>query len=116
MTKQNKIILRLEGGIVAAFAFWLYAQSGVSWWFFTALILVPDLSMLGYLKDTKTGALIYNIGHTYITPAIFWLIATALSFELTNAITIIWMVHIGIDRLIGYGLKHPDNFKNTHLN
>jgi hypothetical protein len=115
MTSHNKLMLRLEGGIVALLALWLYNQTGHSWWLFAALILVPDISMLGYLKDTKTGALIYNIGHTYIAPAIFWLIASALSLTFANSVALIWIAHIGFDRLLGYGLKYPDDFKHTHL-
>jgi len=28
---------------------------------------------------------------------------------------LIWLVHIGADRLLGYGLKYPTGFKDTHL-
>lgn len=26
-----------------------------------------------------------------------------------------WLAHIGADRLLGYGLKYPSSFKDTHL-
>ncbi len=28
----------------------------------------------------------------------------------------IWFAHIGGDRLLGFGLKYPTEFKDTHLN
>ena len=30
-------------------------------------------------------------------------------------IALIWLAHIGVDRLLGYGLKYPTGFKDTHL-
>jgi len=30
-------------------------------------------------------------------------------------IALIWMNHIGVDRLLGYGLKYPAGFGWTHL-
>jgi hypothetical protein len=31
------------------------------------------------------------------------------------AVALIWVTHIGVDRAIGYGLKYPSGFKDTHL-
>jgi hypothetical protein len=31
------------------------------------------------------------------------------------AIALIWAAHIGFDRLLGYGLKYPTAFTDTHL-
>jgi Domain of unknown function (DUF4260) len=28
---------------------------------------------------------------------------------------LIWFTHIGVDRALGYGLKYPTGFKDTHL-
>ena len=28
---------------------------------------------------------------------------------------LIWLTHIGVDRLVGYGLKYPTDLKRTHL-
>ena len=30
-------------------------------------------------------------------------------------LALIWVAHIGMDRLMGYGLKYPSAFKDTHL-
>jgi hypothetical protein len=34
---------------------------------------------------------------------------------LATAVGLIWLLHIGFDRAIGYGLKYPSSFKETHL-
>ena len=31
------------------------------------------------------------------------------------ALTIIWLAHIGFDRVLGYGIKYETAFKDTHL-
>jgi hypothetical protein len=31
------------------------------------------------------------------------------------SVALVWFAHIGMDRLMGYGLKYPTGFKDTHL-
>jgi hypothetical protein len=109
------MLLRLEALAVAAFAAVAYAHTGVSWWLFAGLWLAPDLSMLGYLKNSCTGARFYNAAHTYILPATLAASAWLLHARLPLAIALIWINHIGVDRLCGYGLKYADGFGVTHL-
>ena len=109
------IFLRLEGLAVAAVSAALYARTGASWWLFAALWLAPDLSILGYLGGPCWGARFYNAVHSYIAPG-----ALALSALLLHAwgllpFALIWVNHIGVDRLLGYGLKYAEGFGWTHL-
>jgi hypothetical protein len=30
-------------------------------------------------------------------------------------VALIWVAHVGVDRALGYGLKYPSAFKDTHL-
>jgi hypothetical protein len=108
-------LLRLEGLAVAAVTAVLYARTGVSWWLFAALWLAPDLSMLGYLAGACRGARVYNAIHTYVTPAALALCALLLHAHVALAIAVIWANHIGVDRLLGYGLRYADGFGYTHL-
>jgi hypothetical protein len=111
-----QLLLRLEGLGVAAVAALLYARIGVSWWLFAALWLVPDLSMLGYLAGPCRGARIYNAAHTYVGPVVLGVCAWLLHANpLAPAIALIWANHIGVDRLLGYGLKYGEGFGFTHL-
>jgi hypothetical protein len=109
------VLLRLEGLAVAALTFVLYARTGASWWLFAGLWLAPDLSMLGYLYRPCWGARIYNAVHTYILPAILILSALVLGAKAQLPFALIWINHIGVDRLLGYGLKYSNGFGWTHL-
>ena len=79
------------------------------------LILVPDLSIAGYLFGNRAGAVIYNIAHVTIIPLGLALAALVLADLRIFAIAMIWLAHIGIDRALGYGLKYAQGFGYTHL-
>ena len=100
---------------MAAISAVFYARIGASWWLFAALWLAPDLSMLGYLAGPCWGARIYNAIHTYVTPAALALCALLFQEHVALAVALIWANHIGVDRLLGYGLKYADGFGYTHL-
>ena len=108
-------LLRLEGLAAAALSAVFYAKTGASWWLFAAVWLAPDLSMLGYLAGPNIGARIYNAVHSYTTPATLAVTALLLRSPALVPIALIWMNHIGVDRLLGYGLKYPAGFGWTHL-
>jgi hypothetical protein len=109
------ILLRLEGLAVAALTFVVYAHIGASWWLFVALWIAPDLSMVGYFHSPCWGARLYNIAHTYVVPSILTLFALLFGVKSQLPIALIWINHIGIDRLLGYGLKYSNGFGWTHL-
>ncbi len=108
-------LLRLEGLAVAAVTAALYARTGASWWLFAALWLTPDLSMLGYLAGSCRGSRCYNAVHTYVVPGALALSALLLHQNALLPFALIWANHIGVDRLMGYGLKYSDGFGFTHL-
>jgi hypothetical protein len=108
-------LLRLEGLTVAAVSAVIYARTGASWWLFATLWLLPDLSMLGYLVGSCRGARIYNAVHTYVLPGALALSASLLHVPVLLPLALIWINHIGVDRLLGYGLKYSDGFGWTHL-
>lgn len=112
---QPGLLLRLEGLTFFLGAIAAYATTGGSAWMFLVLLFVPDISMVGYLKDTRLGALLYNLGHFYALPAAVIALGLAADHTLTLQIGLIWLTHIAMDRMIGYGLKYPTHFKDTHL-
>jgi len=71
--------------------------------------------MLGYLAGSCWGARCYNAVHTYVVPCALALSAWLLNAHAVLPIALIWANHIGIDRLMGYGLKYSDGFGWTHL-
>jgi Domain of unknown function (DUF4260) len=107
--------LRLEGAAAFAAAAVLYAYAGLSWPLFALLFLAPDLAMLGYLIGARAGAAAYNVAHTYAL-ALPLAVAGFLAYEpALLAVALIWIAHIGFDRALGYGLKYPSSFGDTHL-
>ncbi|GJD93868.1 DUF4260 domain-containing protein [Methylobacterium iners] len=107
------LLLRIEGAAALAGAVFAYGQLGSSWWLFAGLLLLPDISMLGYLINLRIGATSYNLAHTYAAPAL--LAAAGVAIPALLPLAAIWAAHIGMDRTVGYGLKYPDAFKHTHL-
>ena len=108
-------LLRLEGLAAAALSAVFYAQTGAGWWLFAALWLTPDLSMLGYLGGSNLGSRVYNAIHSYTTPAALAVTALLLQKPALVPYALIWINHIGVDRLMGWGLKYPTGFGWTHL-
>lgn len=92
-----------------------YGLLGGSWGLFLALLLVPDVFIAGYLAGPRSGALLYNLGHTYSVPLIIGSAAVGAGSFLVGAVALIWTAHIGMDRALGFGLKQPDGFHDTHL-
>jgi multisubunit Na+/H+ antiporter MnhB subunit len=88
---------------------------GYSWWWFAALILTPDVGMIGYLANTKVGAITYNLTHHKAIAVIVGLAGYYFNNNELQLAGLIMFSHSSLDRILGYGLKHPDNFKNTHL-
>jgi hypothetical protein len=115
MLTKPRWILHLEGAAIFVAAIYSYNAGHFSWWLFAALFLAPDLFMLGYLKDAKWGAAVYNFVHTLTGPLL--LLGIGFLFHTTQYLqyVLIWLAHIGIDRALGFGLKYPTFFKDTHL-
>src|SRR5687767_708667 len=101
-SRLNSLILRSEAlaAFVGGIAVWLYT-GGSPLWLVPALLL-PDVSMVGYLANSRVGALAYNLVHN-------WTLAL-LVLGLGR-----WLAIDGMDRALGYGLKLPTDFRDTHL-
>ena len=107
--------LRLEGlaGFVAGLA--LFGATGGNWLFIVPLILLPDISAVGYLAGSRIGTFTYNLVHNWVPGLIalgFGVWASSSALVLAAAILI---AHVGMDRMVGYGLKLPSSFHDTHL-
>jgi hypothetical protein len=115
MDRLPRRLLHLEGLAVAAGSLVLYFDAGFGWVLLLVLILAPDLSMLGYLGGPRLGSLAYDLVHTYAGPVALGVVGVLGGYETALQIALIWLAHIGVDRLLGYGLKYPTGFKDTHL-
>jgi hypothetical protein len=110
-----KTILKLEELGMFALGVFLFSQLSYQWWWFLVLLLLPDIGMLGYVINTKIGAITYNIFHHKGLAMFIYFLGIYFDIELLKLIGIILFAHAAMDRVFGYGLKYLDNFKNTHL-
>ncbi|RXH55355.1 DUF4260 domain-containing protein [Granulicella sibirica] len=115
MLDRPSQLLRLEDTTLFLATLILYQYLHGSWLHFALFFFIPDLFMLGFLLDSRIGATIYNLAHTLTLPILLFLAASWRHRLLTEPIAVIWAAHIAFDRLLGYGLKYPTGFKDTHL-
>lgn len=118
MLTRPGVLLRLEGLIVLVAALTVYATFlHGRWWIFVVFFLAPDLSLLGYaVKDQPAlAAALYNAAHTYVLALLLALVAWIAGWQIGMLAAAIWTAHIAFDRLLGFGLKYPQSFKETHL-
>ncbi|WP_020620705.1 DUF4260 domain-containing protein [Paenibacillus daejeonensis] len=112
---MNRQLIQIEGFVILALGTYLYFSQGYSWVVFLLLLFAPDVFMLGYAFNKKIGAYLYNAAHTFITPLLLVAAGLAFSTGFLIMIGLIWLVHIGMDRMFGYGLKYETDFKDTHI-
>jgi hypothetical protein len=115
MLTRPSILIRLEEALLLTTALLAYQHLHYSWPIFALLFLTPDLFMLGYLFNVRVGAASYNLAHTLTLPLALLLASYILHWHLAIALALIWTAHIAFDRLLGYGLKYPTIFKDTHI-
>jgi hypothetical protein len=114
-TRTTDLILRGEALAIFVAGVVLYLQlNGHALWLLP-LLLAPDLSMIGYLGGPALGAVTYNLAHNLVAAiglvALGWFAPLA-PVALLGAVL---LAHVGMDRTLGYGLKLPTDFRDTHL-
>ena len=110
-----KNLLKLEELLMFLISIFLFSQMDYAWWVYPALILTPDIGMVGYLVDTRFGALTYNLFHHKGVAIIIGFLGYWWGIPALQLIGIILFSHASMDRTLGYGLKFNDDFKHTHL-
>lgn len=110
-----KNILRLEEVLMLAAAIILNYSLPFPGWLFWVLFLSPDISMLGYLVNTRTGAVLYNIFHHKGIALFLYLAGQYVDNQPLQFVGILLFAHASFDRIFGYGLKYSNNFRHTHL-
>jgi len=110
-----KTLLKSEELIQFLAAIYLFSRLSFAWWWFPALILVPDVSMIGYLVNPLVGAVSYNIVHHKGLGIVIGLLGLMTGNQTLMLAGIILFAHSSMDRMLGYGLKYADSFKHTSL-
>ena len=110
-----KTLLKLEDLGLFGLSVWLFAQLDYSWWLYPALLLSPDLGVLGYLAGPGVGAVTYNLVHHRGLAAMTYFLGAAMALPAVTLAGLIMLGHSSLDRVLGYGLKYSDSFRHTHL-
>lgn len=110
-----KMLIKLEEIAMFALGIFAFNQLNFDWWWFLILILTPDIGMLGYLVNSKVGAISYNLFHHKTIAILVYINGTYFQNEFMQLVGVILFSHAALDRAFGYGLKYFDNFKHTHL-
>ena len=107
--------LRLEGAAAFIAGLALFGWLGGPWLLVIPLLLLPDVSMVGYLRGPRLGALTYNAVHTWAAGLAVLGLGLATGLVAVSIVGAILVAHVGMDRAAGYGLKLPTSFQDTHL-
>ena len=112
-----KHLLQLEefAQFAAALAGLYFFGMHLPWWSWLPVFLAPDLGALGYLVNPAVGGTTYNLTHHKAIAIAVVVIGFFTQNELVLTSGFILYAHSSFDRILGYGLKYPDNFKHTHL-
>jgi Domain of unknown function (DUF4260) len=110
-----RLLLRFEGLVLFAAAIALYVREDFSILALVLLFLAPDLSFVGLAAGARVGAVAYDAVHTYVGPILLGSVSILAEWNVGVQLGLIWLAHIGLDRALGYGLRYPDAFRETHL-
>jgi hypothetical protein len=107
--------LRLEGLAAFGAGLALFGTSGGNWLFIIPLLLLPDISAAGFVAGSRVGTFTYNLVHNWAPGLVTLALAVLLASPGLQLVAAILIAHVGMDRAVGYGLKLPTAFGDTHL-
>ncbi|MGH2489210.1 MAG: DUF4260 domain-containing protein [Candidatus Limnocylindria bacterium] len=108
-------ILRIESAAVGVLGIVGFLSLGGPVLALVPALLAPDVSMLGYLAGPRIGAVTYNLAHNWAMPVGLVVLGMAIGQLWPVLAATALAAHVGWDRALGYGLKLPTGFRDTHL-
>lgn len=97
-----------EISLMIMFVYLYSMQLDYSYWLIPALIFLPDVSMIGYVVNLRVGSYTYNFLHSRVLAIAVYLGGMMLGSEYVVLTGLILLMHISMDRTLGFGLKYPD--------
>lgn len=107
--------LRLEGVAALVTGVAVFGRLGGDWLWLVPAILLVDVSVAGYLRSPRAGAFVYNLAHQWAVALVVLGLGVALGAPVLALAGAVLIAHVGMDRALGYGLKLPTDFHDTHL-
>src|SRR5450631_4304427 len=100
-----KTVLKLEEFVKLVACYLLSLKIGFGYWVFWVWLLAPDISMIGYLVNTRVGAVLYNLVHHQGLAIVIGLTGFYTGNVYLEFAGLILLGHSSMDRVFGYGLK-----------
>lgn len=115
--KKMDIIIKIEEAAITVVSIYFLSKYnlGMPFWVWALLFFSPDMSMLGYLVNTRVGAFTYNLFHHRAVALALVATGFLMHMDILTAGGLLLLAHSSFDRMMGYGLKFPDDFKHTNL-
>ena len=107
--------LRLEGLAAFGAGIAVFGANDGNWLFLVPLLLLPDVSAIGYLAGPRIGAFAYNAVHNWAPGMVALGLGAWLAAPTILLVAAVLIAHVGMDRAAGFGLKLPGSFQDTHL-
>jgi len=114
-SRSMNILLRLEEAGFFILTIYLFTLLPYPWWVYPLLLFIPDISILGYMINPVAGSYLYNFIHHRGIALVLYVCGLVLSRPLPALFGLMLFAHSSLDRMFGYGLRHPTGFRDTHL-
>jgi hypothetical protein len=111
-----RLLLHLEGAAVLIVSLLSYHWSHGSWLQFAFLFLLPISRCSATPPILRWERSRTNAVHTYVGPLVLAGYSFGSNRPAMFSLSLIWIAHIGLDRMLGFGLKYPTRFNDTHMN
>jgi hypothetical protein len=115
--KKMAFTIKIEEAAITAISIYFLSRYnlGLPIWIWLLLFFSPDISMIGYLISTRTGAYCYNLFHHRAVALVVLALGLLTYNNVLVAVGALLFAHSSFDRMMGYGLKYTDDFKHTNL-
>ena len=110
-----KNTIKLEELVMLVLSIYCLYYLKADWWYYLLLAVGPDISMIGYIRGNKSGAVLYNLFHHKGLAVIIFILGFHYHLWIPQVIGTILFGHSSMDRMFGYGLKKFEGFNYTHL-
>lgn len=100
-----KVLLKLEEVAMFLLCIFLFSKLNFTWWWFPALLFLPDIGMIGYIINPKIGAITYNLLHFRFVASLVAICSLIFGNEYWQLSAIILFAHISFDRALGLWLE-----------
>jgi hypothetical protein len=100
-----KTLIKVEELALVILSLYLFLALDYDWWWFPLLFFVPDLSLTGYLINSRVGAFTYNVIHHKTLAVILYLFGGVIQMPGLQLAGVVMFGHSSLDRALGFGLQ-----------